>query len=103
MNAVLANRFWLAVRDCLIEFHNFQSEKAADTVMGLCSRVSELDIPASSTDHSRHNNDQAVGLKDMIYHAEPWSIACNVTGKELPLDECRWQQYQQILGRHQLA
>ena len=103
MNAVLANRFWLAVRDCLVEFHNFQSEKAAETVIGLRSRVSEVNIPVSSKDNKGHGNDQEVGLQDMIYHAEPWSIACNITGEELTLDDCKWPQYQQILSRNQLA
>src|SRR5437660_12652135 len=99
MNTVLENRFWSAVRDCLVQFHNIQPEKAADSVMELRSRVSELDIPASSGDQNGQAMEQASGLRDMICHAEPWSIACNVTGKELSLDDSKWHRYQQILGR----
>jgi hypothetical protein len=102
-DAVLASRFWAAVRDCLVEFHNMQSEKAAAAVVESWNRMSNLDDSMAATNPKNQDNELATGLSDMIYHAQPWSIACNLTGEELSLDDCRWEKYQQILYRHQLA
>jgi predicted small secreted protein len=102
-DAILAGRFWAAVRDCLIEFLNMQSEKAAAAVVESWNRMSNLNGSMVGIAPKSQDSEQATGLSDMIYHAQPWSIACNLTGEDLSLDDCRWQKYQQILSRHQLA
>jgi len=41
-------------------------------------------------------------FSDMIYHAEPWQIACNLAGKDLEVAEHR-QAYQALLVRNGLV
>jgi hypothetical protein len=81
-----------------------QAEKAAAAVMESWKRMTAPTGPVSSV-LKRENQDQkpSTALSDMIYHAQPWSIACNLTGDELSLDDCNWPKYQKILSRHQLV
>jgi len=41
-------------------------------------------------------------FEDMIYHAEPWYIACNLASEELPLTEYQ-SRYQDVLRQNELA
>ena len=57
-----ASHFWAAVQDCLVTFHQFEPREAAEKVTSLWRR---LPSAANGSDFS-----------EMIYHAEPWQIAC---------------------------
>jgi hypothetical protein len=38
----------------------------------------------------------------MIYHAEPWYIACNLAGEDLPVSPYQ-SEYSDVLRQNQLA
>src|SRR5215469_12052231 len=84
----LAASFWSAVKDCLVAFHGFAPGDAAEKVSEFWLRLS----PAPpKTD-----------FVDMVYHSEPWYIACNLAESDLPLLENR-QAYYEILSRNGLV
>jgi hypothetical protein len=91
MNVVsieLATQFWTAVDECLVQFHGLERNQAAKKVARLRSQLAQdaaLDVGEPSFD-------------DLIYHAEPWYIACDLAGAELPLDG-HWLAYESLL-RH---
>ncbi len=87
---VAALNFWAAVEDCLVTFHRFQRSQAAETVAGLLRR-----LPTTI-------DDGKPGLEDMIYHAEPWQIACNLANEDLPVAEHQ-VEYQALLARNGLS
>ena len=83
-----ASHFWAAVQDCLVTFHQFEPREAAEKVTSLWRR---LPSAANGSDFS-----------EMIYHAEPWQIACNLAGNDLPVAEHQ-EAYQAVLQRSELA
>jgi hypothetical protein len=86
VHAAMASNFWAAVEDCLVQFHNMERDAAAETVTGLWCR-----LPRGATPEGEESS-----FEDMIYHAEPWYIACNLVGEELPLDQNR-SRYEAVL------
>jgi len=88
--AGLAASFWAAVQDCLVEFHHLERGVAAAQVTSLWRRL------------PKGPSGDGPSFEDMIYHEEPWYIACNLAGTELPL-----RQYQpachDLLKRNGLA
>jgi len=109
-DAILASQFWAAVRDCLVEFHHMQSDKAAAAVMDSWNRMGSPDLDTAPVAEGENEDGQneneterARDLANIIYHAQPWAIACNLSGEELSLDECNWLKYEKILSRHQLV
>lgn len=93
VDASVAASFWAAIEDCLLEFHHLGRGDAAEKVTGLWRRLSKC---------SSHPSDTP-SFEDMIYHAEPWYIACNLAEKDVPLEEANRGAYQDILKRHGLA
>jgi hypothetical protein len=92
VQASAAAHFWSAVEDCLVHFHQFERDKAAERVTALWRQLPRG--PEAKCNEP--------SFDDMIYHAEPWQIACNLTGRDLPLD--RYQsEYREVLRRNQLA
>src|SRR5271165_2793969 len=85
----VALNFWAAVEDCLVTFHHFPRNQAAETVAGLLQR-----LPTTI-------DDGKPGLEDMIYHAEPWQIACNLANEDFPVVEHQ-PEYQALLARNGL-
>jgi hypothetical protein len=84
MNPELRESFWAAVRECLIHFHRVPPSEAAGKVSSLRQRLAEA--PAGS-------------LSDMIYHAEPFDVACDLAGE--PLDRTKFAgEYEEILDRY---
>lgn len=73
MTAAVVPHFWAAVEDCLVTFHQLQPCDAAEKVTSLWRR-----LPTALKD-----SDSA--FSDMIYHAEPWQIACNLANRDLPI------------------
>lgn len=83
--------FWHVVEDCLIEIHGWPPDKARD-------RAGELRADLGSP---------PFGLSpDMVYHAEPFDVALDLTGIEAGPEERNealarhWDQYQAIRNRH---
>ncbi len=70
VTATLAIRFWLTVEDCLVIFHGFARPDAAAMVTNLWRRLPWSPTGTDSSD-------------DIIYHAEPFDIACNLAGRPL--------------------
>jgi hypothetical protein len=87
----LAASFWSAVKDCLITFHHFPPGDAAEKVDEFAMALSRAPLPATEGD-----------FVDMVYHSEPWHIACNLAQSDLPLLE-NSQAYQEILSRNGLS
>ena len=92
VQAGLASNFWTAVEDCLLTFHDFERDAAADTVTGLRRR-----LPKGPTVKC-----EKLSLEDMIYHSEPWYIACNLAQQELSLTQFQ-ESYESILKANQLV
>jgi hypothetical protein len=90
--------FWAAVEDCLVQFHRISRGSAAEKVTDLWRRLGNLTLPPA-----KENGGTGTQFDDMIYHAEPWYIACNLAEKEIPLDERNRGVYQQILRQNHLA
>jgi hypothetical protein len=89
ITAAIAPHFWAAVEDCLVTFHQLNPSDAAEKVMSLWRR-----LPTALQD-----SDPA--FSDMIYHAEPWQIACNLVNRDLPIAEYQ-PKYQALLLRNGL-
>ena len=73
VTAAVAPHFWAAVEDCLVTFHQLKRCEAAEKVTSLWRR-----LPTALDDSNP-------AFSDMIYHAEPWQIACNLADHDLPI------------------
>jgi hypothetical protein len=62
--------YWSAVSRCLVEFHDYDSEKAA-------SRVDEYRREVSSK----------MKLAALVFHEEPFYLACDLSNENLPLEK----------------
>jgi hypothetical protein len=91
VDASLSVGFWHAVADCLVEFHQVPRVTADELVKDLLRRLSAA---TETVELSR--------FRDMIYHEEPWYIACNLAGESLPLERF-WQPYRTIVVRNGLT
>ena len=89
MVSSVAPHFWTAVEDCLVTFHHLQRCTAAEKVTSLWRKL-PTSLDGSGTRFS-----------DMIYHAEPWQIACNLAGNDLPIAAYQ-EAYQALLARNGL-
>jgi len=76
--------FWQVVEDCLEEIHN----------------LPRTDAHARSTDLRKRVERHPRGISgEIIYHAEPFDVACDIAGNQLDLSQFR-NQYDAILNRH---
>jgi hypothetical protein len=74
-------RCWLAVALCLERFHGYDLSVAWDTVRDVQnSRAKELQSDP-----------------DLLYHEEPFYLACDISGKEFPLPKYR-AEYEKVLA-----
>jgi len=87
----LAAAFWSAVKDCLTTFHHHSPEDAAEKVTGFWRSLSRVPVPSGEGQFA-----------DIVYHSEPWYIACDLAQSELPLLE-NLEAYQEILARNGLS
>jgi hypothetical protein len=74
-------RYWMQVRLCLLEFHSVTETEADKTLMKFMR-----DFPFDSEEPE----------VEILYHTTPFSLACEITGKNLSLKE-RSLRYKQIL------
>jgi hypothetical protein len=73
----------------LVTFHQLDRPEAAEMVTSLWRRLPT----AQDCAHP--------GFEDMIYHAEPWQIACNLANSDLLIDGHQ-ETYQSLLVRNGL-
>ncbi len=73
--------FWYAVELCLKEFHAYPRDKVPRRIYDFRSTLEKL---------------TPEGL--IVYHDEPFYLACDLAGEKLPLDESTSQAYDQILN-----
>jgi hypothetical protein len=73
--------FWGAVEDCLVEFHNLSRDVAHEKSATFRECIEAL--PRRTTE-------------DIIYHEEPFYLACDLAGQRFELDPYR-ERYYQIL------
>ena len=92
VSANTAGHFWAAVEDCLVQFHDMERGQAATKVTELWRR-----LPAGPEPRCGEPP-----LDEMIYHAEPWYVACNLAGEE-PALKAYQAAYTGILKRNGLA
>lgn len=79
----LKTAFWQVVSDCLVEFHDYSSARARMDVLLLRGRMEES--PAGID-------------PEMIYHSEPFDIACRLAEEEVQLEKHRLR-YEEIWSR----
>ncbi len=83
IDARARDAFWGAVVDCLEQFHG----------------KSKPDAEALASDLRRRIEHPPPGIdNDLIYHAEPFDVACKLAGVELDADSHR-RTYERILRR----
>jgi hypothetical protein len=80
--------FWDVVKECLVEFHKFNHADAHSKAMDLRHRLRESDRPKDMVYPSH-----------LVYHEEPFYIACNLADRKLELEDYG-EKYRTILGRH---
>jgi hypothetical protein len=71
---------------------------AGERVTEFRRRLENISIPSAYEGGSEPDP----ALADMIYHAEPWYLACNLAGEDIPLEPNRIP-YQDILVKNHLA
>ena len=82
------DEFWSVVEECLQEFHH----------------LSPLDAVQKTRELRRKLKSPPPGLPavlagEIIYHDEPFDVACDLAGQQLDLAQFR-SQYDAILSRH---
>jgi len=92
IEASLACYFWSAIEDFLVQFHNFERSLAAETAT-TCLRQ----LPTPAGEHFG-----GLCADHMIYHAEPWYIACNLAQQDLSLSQYQ-REYRNVLRRNKPA
>jgi hypothetical protein len=82
--------FWDVVSECLVEFHGLNHAEAYEKSTKLRGSLRELDRPKD-----------LVYPSDIVYHEEPFYIACSLMDLRLKLEGPEYRkQYQAILKRH---
>jgi hypothetical protein len=76
--------FWEVTRDCLIQFHGLAPADAASRVASLRADLDAVELPGDP----------------MIYHDEPFNVACNLARRELNRFEPNVaEEYERMLER----
>ena len=99
IGANAAAEFWAAVQDCLVQFHNMPAKEAALKVTETWRRISNVSIPPSPSDAL---SGEVLIFEDMIYHEEPWYVACNIANTQKDLGQY-WMAYEQVLRNNHLG
>jgi hypothetical protein len=82
------SRFWKTVEDCLIGIHEMDKHEAR-------RRVGEFRKGLPISVHP----DRQGEVNLMIYHEEPYYIACDIAQADVPLEEHK-KEYDDIRRRH---
>lgn len=87
---IMRYSFWDVVSECLVKFHSLNPAGASEQSAKLRGRLWELDRPAVK-----------VYPSDMVYHEEPFYIACSLMKRPLKLEDSDYRErYQAILQGH---
>ena len=76
--------FWEVVEECLIAIHDLDQPEAHRRSLDLRNRIESAPAGMSS---------------DILYHADPFDVACDIAGNQLDVSQYR-PQYEPILHRH---
>jgi hypothetical protein len=79
-----ARPYWNVVEDCLVELHGLSRREAKRELADL---------------HARRDRIPPGIDRDIIYHEEPFNLACKVLGRDLSSEKYR-RRYNQIIERH---
>jgi len=90
MAFALGTSFWKIVEDCLVAFHNQNASAAQKKVCDYRERLA---------DEARQFGPD--WMEDLVYHAEPWQLACDLTGVQLDLNDYR-AEYETLQSRNGL-
>jgi hypothetical protein len=74
-----SNEYWFVVEKCLVKFHHISLPTARKKIQNLKKRLAE----------GKTSN-------DLIYHVEPFELACDIGKQDLCLDEY-WSEYEKVL------
>ena len=80
--------FWDVVAECLIVFHDLDETAAHKKTKELRRRLKGLDRP-----------DDMVMPSQLVYHEEPFYIACNLVNNQLDLIQ-HHEEYKAILAQY---
>lgn len=84
--------YWGVVETCLVEFHEFDATTASAAINDLKNMLT-----------MRHTQQVGAQGRDlMLYHAEPWYIACYIARQDLPLAE-HADAYEKLVIKSQSA
>ncbi len=78
------DRFWQIVEECLVTIHGLRPDAARGKTVALRER---LESPPSGMS------------SEILYHAEPFDIACDIAKQARELSNYR-EKYNEILGRY---
>jgi hypothetical protein len=81
--------YWKTTEDCLVEFHGFSRTSAIASTDGYRIRLDEAAKEAGPE-----------WMEDLVFHQDPFNLACDLTGNDLPWDEHR-TAYQRIMARNE--
>lgn len=81
--------YWKTTEDCLVEFHGFSPKSAIATTDGYRSRLDEAAEEAG-----------AEWMEDLVFHQDPFNLACGLAGNDLPWDE-HGAAYRRIMERNE--
>lgn len=80
--------FWEITIGCLVQFHNMDIDRARERVVNFRAQLGQLAPPEIQED-----------VRIIIYHEEPFYVACGLTRKRLDLLDYQ-TSYQEIRTRH---
>lgn len=83
-NVQVREAFWRTVEECLVEFHQLSHAEAFRRVQDLRGRLDQPPLGLSG---------------DLIYHDEPFDVACRIAGRTLDLASHR-ARYDSILAAY---
>jgi hypothetical protein len=83
MSKAAKEYYWAAVAGCLVWMHHVPKRKSLNMAAAYRARLEKIvgKSPAS----------------DIIYHEEPFDVACALAHNEVELDGANWDTYMQIL------
>ena len=101
-DAVPMLQFWDVVMDCLVEFHHLDSAEAYHKAYEMRKRLTESDqavqshsanisphmeIAPTGRIHLSHGPGDMVYPSDIVYHEEPFYLACDLMNHHLELED----------------
>lgn len=71
----ISNEYWFIVEECLVKFHDMDLITARKEIQGIKDRL---------------------GQNNLIYHVEPFELACDIGKKDLEINDY-WNDYREII------